>query len=82
VRSLGPFDRSAGGPPDRAGGWLLATEVEVYFDARNTLKPDVVSHSAAAAAASWPVTSSLRSAAMCARISSRSSLVGRPHSGW
>lgn len=38
-RALGPFDRSPGGP--RPGGWIFATEVDVYFDAHNTLRPDV-----------------------------------------
>ena len=27
-RSLGPFDRRPGGPPDRPGGWWFASEVE------------------------------------------------------
>lgn len=39
-RSLGPFDRRPG-PPDRPGGWIFATEVDIYFDAENTLRPDV-----------------------------------------
>lgn len=39
-RSLGPFDRRPGGPPDRPGGWWFASEVEVYFDAENTFRPD------------------------------------------
>ncbi len=40
ARSLGPFDRRAGGPPDRPGGWWFASEVEVYFDVENTFRPD------------------------------------------
>ena len=39
-RSLGSYDRS-GGPPERPGGWRFASEVEVYFDAANTFRPDV-----------------------------------------
>jgi len=39
-RCLGPFDRRPGGPPDRPGGWWFASEVEVYFDPENTLRPD------------------------------------------
>lgn len=39
-RALGPFDRRPGGR--FPGGWIFATEVEVFFDARNTLRPDVV----------------------------------------
>jgi len=39
-RELGPFDRGPGGPPERPGGWRFASEVEVYFDAKNTLRPD------------------------------------------
>ncbi len=38
---LNPFDRRAGGPPDRPGGWIFATEADVYFDEWNTLRPDV-----------------------------------------
>jgi Uma2 family endonuclease len=38
--SLRPFDRRSGGPPDRPGGWYFASEVEVYFDEKNTLRPD------------------------------------------
>ena len=38
---LGPFDRRPGGPPDRPGGWIFGTDVDVYFDERNTLRPDV-----------------------------------------
>jgi Uma2 family endonuclease len=41
-RNLGPFDRRTGGPPDRPGGWRFASDVEVYFDAQNTLRPDNV----------------------------------------
>lgn len=39
-RKLGPFDRRPGGPPDRPGGWRFASEVEIYFDVKNTLRPD------------------------------------------
>jgi Uma2 family endonuclease len=35
----GPFDRRPGGR--WPGGWWFATEVDVYFDPDNTLKPDV-----------------------------------------
>ena len=41
-RSLGPFDRRPGGPPERPGGWWFASEVEVYFDQKNTFRPDNV----------------------------------------
>lgn len=34
-----PFDRRSGG---NLGGWWFATEVDIYFDAQNTLRPDVV----------------------------------------
>src|SRR3954463_11082159 len=36
----GPFDRRPGGR--WPGGWWFGTEVDVYFDPDNTLKPDVV----------------------------------------
>lgn len=39
-RALGPFDRRPGGR--WPGGWIFATEVDVYFDDKNTLRPDVV----------------------------------------
>ena len=39
-RTLGPYARRQGGPPDRPGGWRFASEVEVYFDEKNTLRPD------------------------------------------
>ncbi|MEJ7728762.1 MAG: Uma2 family endonuclease [Polyangiaceae bacterium] len=39
-RKLGPFDWRHGGPPDRPGGWRFASEVEIYFDATNTFRPD------------------------------------------
>jgi Uma2 family endonuclease len=35
----GPFDRRPGGR--WPGGWWVGTEIDVYFDAANTLKPDV-----------------------------------------
>lgn len=35
-----PFNRRTGGGVP--GGWWFATEVDVYFDALNTLRPDVV----------------------------------------
>lgn len=38
-RALGPFDRRPGGRGP--GGWIFATEVDIYFDAHNTLRPDV-----------------------------------------
>lgn len=38
-RSLGPFDRRSGGR--WPGGWIFATEVDIYFDPSNTLRPDV-----------------------------------------
>ncbi len=40
-RVLGPFDRRGGGPPDSPGGWIFATEADIYFDDANTLRPDV-----------------------------------------
>lgn len=36
---LGPHGRRPGGR--HPGGWWFVTEVEVYFDAQNTFKPDV-----------------------------------------
>lgn len=36
---LAPFGRRPGGR--FPGGWWFATEVEVYFDERNTLRPDI-----------------------------------------
>jgi Uma2 family endonuclease len=39
-RSLGPFDRRPGGR--WPGGWWFATEVDIYFDPQNTLRPDIV----------------------------------------
>jgi Uma2 family endonuclease len=36
----GPFDRRPGGR--WPGGWWFATEVDVYFDPANTLRPDVL----------------------------------------
>lgn len=41
-QSLTPFHRRPGGPPERPGGWRFASEVEVYFDEQNTLRPDNV----------------------------------------
>lgn len=38
-RSLGPFDRRPGGRGP--GGWIFATEVDVFFDPHNTFRPDV-----------------------------------------
>lgn len=38
-RSLGPFDRRPGGR--WPGGWIFATEADIYFDPTNTLRPDV-----------------------------------------
>src|SRR5262245_37466177 len=38
--SMGPFDRRPGGR--WPGGWWFGTEVDVYFDDANTLRPDVV----------------------------------------
>jgi Uma2 family endonuclease len=38
-RSLGPFDRRPGGR--QPGGWIFATEADIYFDPRNILRPDV-----------------------------------------
>lgn len=40
-RLLGPFDRRPGGPPERPGGWIFGTEVDIYFDDKNTVRPDV-----------------------------------------
>jgi Uma2 family endonuclease len=39
-RALGPFDRRPGGRSP--GGWIFATDVEIFFDPKNTLRPDVV----------------------------------------
>lgn len=39
-RVLGPFDRGPGGPPGSPGGWWIASEVEIFFDPSNTLRPD------------------------------------------
>jgi Uma2 family endonuclease len=36
-----PFDRRGGGG-GHPGGWWFATEVDIYFDAQNTFRPDVV----------------------------------------
>jgi Uma2 family endonuclease len=33
--------RRRGGPPGHPAGWWFASEVDVYFDERNTLLPDV-----------------------------------------
>ena len=38
---LFPYRRRIG-PPGLPGGWAFATEVEVYFDPENTLRPDNV----------------------------------------
>ena len=38
---FGRFGRRSGGPPDRPGGWIFATEVDIYFDHENTLRRDV-----------------------------------------
>ena len=38
---LGPYNRRSGGPPDRPGGWIFGTEVDITFDEHNTLRPDV-----------------------------------------
>ena len=38
---LDPFHRGSGGPPERPGGWIFASEADIYFDAQNTLRPDV-----------------------------------------
>ncbi|MBK8256400.1 MAG: Uma2 family endonuclease [Polyangiaceae bacterium] len=35
---VGPFRRRSGGRP---GGWWFATEVEIWFDEANTLRPDI-----------------------------------------
>lgn len=37
---LSPYDRRLR-DPDRPGGWIFATEVDIYFDPDNTLRPDV-----------------------------------------
>ena len=36
---LFPYRRRSG-PPDHPGGWLFATEAEVFFDRENTCRPD------------------------------------------
>ncbi len=41
ARSLGPFDRRSGGPPDRPGGWWFATEVLTQFGPSEQRRPDV-----------------------------------------
>ena len=40
AETLGPFNRRPGGR--QPGGWWFATEVEIVFDERNVLRPDVV----------------------------------------
>jgi Uma2 family endonuclease len=40
IEHVAPFHRRPGGR--FPGGWWFATEVEVYFDAAHTLRPDVV----------------------------------------
>jgi Uma2 family endonuclease len=40
-RSLGPFDRRPGGPPDRPGGWWFATEALIQFTPGQVRRPDV-----------------------------------------
>jgi len=37
---LGPYDRRQG-TPERPGGFLFATEVDLFFDEENVLRPDV-----------------------------------------
>lgn len=41
ARSLGPFDRRPGGPPDRPGGWWFATEALIQFTPAHVRRPDV-----------------------------------------
>lgn len=40
ARTLGPFDRRT--RPTGPSGWIFASDVDVYFDPHNTLRPDVV----------------------------------------
>lgn len=40
-RSLGPYDRSPGGPPERPGGWWFASEVLIQFAESQIRRPDV-----------------------------------------
>ena len=40
-QSLGPFNRRAGGPPERPGGWWFATEVLVQFAPAQLRRPDL-----------------------------------------
>jgi Uma2 family endonuclease len=37
---LGPYDRRRGAP-ERPGGFLFATEIDIFFDEENVLRPDV-----------------------------------------
>jgi Uma2 family endonuclease len=39
---LDGFDRKPGGPPDRPGGWWLATETTVELSAHEVVTPDLV----------------------------------------
>jgi Uma2 family endonuclease len=39
--ALGPFDRSSGGPPERPGGWWIASEVLVALREGDVRRPDV-----------------------------------------
>ena len=39
ARSLGPFDRRPGGPPDRPGGWWFATEALIQFTPAQVRRP-------------------------------------------
>lgn len=41
-RVLDPYDRGAGGPPARPGGWWLSMEVEIEFEKHEVYRPDVV----------------------------------------
>lgn len=40
AESIGPFGRRPSGRTP--GGWWIMTEVDIFFDAQNTLRPDVV----------------------------------------
>lgn len=37
---VGPYGRRGGGGAE-PGGWIFATEVDIYFDAKNILRPDI-----------------------------------------
>lgn len=40
-RTLGPYDRRPGGPPERPGGWWFITEALVDFGQEQVRRPDI-----------------------------------------